>query len=57
MSNIKKHVEERLEFFYRVESIIEKMKELNDTERLYIISHFCKSCGTAAPSCNCWNDE
>lgn len=31
--------------------------ELTDEERLDLFTDYCKACGKADPSCQCWNDE
>lgn len=30
---------------------------LTDEQRLEALGHFCRSCGTDTPCCQCWNDE
>lgn len=30
---------------------------LTDEERLDLFSDYCRNCGKADPSCQCWNDE
>lgn len=30
---------------------------LTDEQRMEVFSHFCRSCGTDDPRCQCWNDE
>ena len=30
---------------------------LTEEQRTKVLSHFCRSCGTDDPRCQCWNDE
>lgn len=40
-----------------VSAAIRRMLILSDEERLEVINHFCKGCGTASLPCHCQNDE
>ena len=37
--------------------IVNLLMEFSENDRLDVFSHFCSSCGTDDPSCQCWNDE
>ena len=44
-----------------VENLILEMKALTDEQRMDVMNHFCKHCGTVeadtSRGCQCWNDE
>lgn len=37
--------------------ILQLLTNLTPEQRLEVFAHFCKSCGSDNPRCQCWNDE
>jgi hypothetical protein len=41
----------------QIETFLIQLDYLTDDQRLEIISHYCKHCGSKDTNCQCWNDE
>lgn len=37
--------------------LFEILYNLNDEQRMFVISQFCHNCGINDPDCQCWNDD
>lgn len=41
----------------RIAKALEEMRKLSRDDRMEVMYHFCRECGSDDPHCQCWNDE